>query len=76
MEMLKKKWETPELVVIVRSKPEEAVLIGCKNINFATASVYVDGCVGAWYTSNDQGKTFKFDHCGVPPLQCNMLTAS
>jgi hypothetical protein len=26
----KKEWVTPELIVLVRSKPEEAVLRGCK----------------------------------------------
>jgi hypothetical protein len=26
----KKEWKTPELIVLVRSKPEEAVLAGCK----------------------------------------------
>ncbi len=26
----KKAWVTPELIVLVRSKPEEAVLTGCK----------------------------------------------
>jgi hypothetical protein len=26
----KPEWKTPELVVLVRSKPEEAVLKGCK----------------------------------------------
>lgn len=29
--MKKKKWETPELIVVVRSKPEEAVLETCKS---------------------------------------------
>jgi len=28
----RKQWQKPELVVLVRSKPEEAVLAGCKNI--------------------------------------------
>jgi len=28
--MEKRAWEKPELIVIVRSKPEEAVLNGCK----------------------------------------------
>jgi len=40
----KKAWVEPELIVLVRSKPEEAVLSGCKydgmgdisNSNFAT----------------------------------------
>jgi hypothetical protein len=26
----RKAWVTPELIVLVRSKPEEAVLLGCK----------------------------------------------
>jgi hypothetical protein len=26
----KKKWQTPELVVLLRNKPEEAVLSSCK----------------------------------------------
>jgi len=26
----KKTWVTPELIVLVRSKPEEAVLVACK----------------------------------------------
>jgi hypothetical protein len=28
--MEKKEWKSPELVVLVRSKPEEAVLAACK----------------------------------------------
>lgn len=28
--MEKKSWETPQLIVLVRSKPEEAVLLTCK----------------------------------------------
>jgi hypothetical protein len=28
--MEKKTWTVPELIVLVRSKPEEAVLTGCK----------------------------------------------
>jgi hypothetical protein len=27
---VKKEWKTPELIVLVRSKPEEAVLQACK----------------------------------------------
>jgi hypothetical protein len=27
---VKKEWKTPELIVLVRSKPEEAVLTACK----------------------------------------------
>ena len=35
----KKAWKTPELIILVRSKPEEAVLEVCKS--------YVVGSVGA-----------------------------
>jgi hypothetical protein len=31
----KKPWQRPELIVLVRSKPEEAVLTVCKNASFA-----------------------------------------
>ena len=30
METEKKQWQKPELIVLVRGKPEEAVLAGCK----------------------------------------------
>jgi hypothetical protein len=26
----RKQWQKPELIVLVRSKPEEAILLGCK----------------------------------------------
>ena len=26
----RKEWQKPELIVLVRSRPEEAVLVGCK----------------------------------------------
>ena len=31
MEKEMKKWQKPELIVLVRNKPEEAVLNGCKS---------------------------------------------
>jgi hypothetical protein len=34
----KKAWVTPELIVLVRSKPEEAVLVACKTrIDYSTS---------------------------------------
>ncbi len=30
---VKKVWKTPELIVLVRNKPEEAVLQGCKGLS-------------------------------------------
>ena len=48
--MKKKTWINPELIVLVRSKPEEAVLIGCKHYliltdrNGANSACFVTGC--------------------------------
>jgi len=52
----KKAWVTPELIVLVRSKPEEAVLEACKyweigGSNQAVASGCSQGCV---YPCTDQ----------------------
>ncbi len=41
-------WKTPELIVLVRSRPEEAVLAGCKlatNLAGSGASVEFAGCL-------------------------------
>ena len=35
--MEKKEWCEPELIVLVRSKPEEAVLAACKRIDLSGA---------------------------------------
>lgn len=43
----KKEWVTPELIVLVRSKPEEAVLAACKR---ATASAGSGSGKSACYT--------------------------
>ena len=41
----KKEWVTPELIVLVRSKPEEAVLVGCKFAgNPAGSGAYDSAC--------------------------------
>lgn len=37
-------WTTPELVVLVRNRPEEAVLAGCKNSTRAGPSADFSGC--------------------------------
>jgi len=41
-----KDWEKPSLIVIVRSKPEEAVLTGCKIANEGSPdpTTNVTGC--------------------------------
>jgi len=39
----KKNWVTPELIVLVRSKPEEGVLAGCKvfsETNYGANGIY------------------------------------
>jgi hypothetical protein len=36
--MLKKKWKKPELIVLVRGKPEEAILAACKGGSFSSYS--------------------------------------
>jgi len=56
METQKKEWKTPELIVLVRSKPEEAVLAACKNTttvpngpttNNTGCMVWSPGCTGS-----------------------------
>lgn len=37
-------WETPELVVLVRSRPEEAVLSFCKNPGYAGGGPTKSNC--------------------------------
>jgi len=41
---MKKKWEKPSLRVIVRSKPEEAVLTACKYDGASGAGALDHGC--------------------------------
>lgn len=38
----KPRWQKPELIVLVRSKPEEAVLTACKN--GVKGPAHKDGC--------------------------------
>ena len=40
----KKQWQKPELIVLVRSKPEEAVLQGCKEYNLDGAGTHASIC--------------------------------
>jgi hypothetical protein len=35
-QLAKKEWTEPELIVLVRNKPEEAVLNGCKGLTKGT----------------------------------------
>ena len=40
-----KEWTKPELIVLVRSKPEEAVLTSCKGVNAAGGDQYAASCL-------------------------------
>jgi hypothetical protein len=40
METEKKQWTKPELLVLVRNKPEEAVLVTCKGVNAGPLAGY------------------------------------
>jgi hypothetical protein len=43
--MEKRPWFKPELIVLIRNKPEEAVLTGCKGDGSLTSSLFHnDGC--------------------------------
>jgi hypothetical protein len=35
---MNKRWEKPKLVVLVRGKPEEAVLVACKQVSIPAGS--------------------------------------
>lgn len=39
----KKKWKKPLLTILVRSKPEETVLAGCKNVSVGSSLVMTAG---------------------------------
>ena len=44
-EPTRRAWSKPELIVLVRGGPEEAVLVGCKDLDTLTGSTAVqDGC--------------------------------
>ena len=48
---MKKKWETPKLVVLVRGRPEESILTACKNNSYYDDGpiVYDDNCRSSYY---------------------------
>ncbi len=43
---MKKVWQKPELVVLVRGKPEESVLAACKGGTVTGAGIQKDYCKG------------------------------
>jgi hypothetical protein len=51
--MEKKEWSEPELIVLVRRKPEEAVLTGCKVTSMGGGNNDVFG--GCLYTITEGG---------------------
>ena len=57
----KKSWSSPELIVIVRGKPEEAVLSACKNV-----------VVSSGYSSTGGNCTQNVEPC----LDCEVLPNS
>ena len=42
-EPTRRAWSSPELIVLVRSGPEEAVLLGCKNATTPTQYAVANG---------------------------------
>ena len=40
----KKSWNKPQLIILVRTKPGESVLLGCKNIDLSGPAGNVDHC--------------------------------
>jgi len=45
-QLVKKEWTEPELIVLVRSNPEEAVLGGCKREGITGVGLWENGCYG------------------------------
>ena len=39
---MKKTWETPKLIALVRNNPQEAVLSGCKYMAYVTGPANMD----------------------------------
>ncbi|MBM3131005.1 MAG: hypothetical protein FJ009_20555 [Chloroflexi bacterium] len=58
MEQQKKEWVKPELLVLVRNKPEEAVLTACKGNMVASSP----GSQGFWCENQH---CFSGDNCSV-----------
>ena len=44
VEPTKKAWNVPELIVIVRSRPEEGILSACKGSSYFGADIREAGC--------------------------------
>ncbi len=64
-----KTWEKPKLIVLVRGKPEEAILMNCKtgsNTIPGGSYWYFEGCNNAWDA---------YGNCCIPWL-CETLVSS
>jgi hypothetical protein len=61
-----KSWFKPELIILVRSRSEEAVLIACKTGGSAPGGITVSGCI-----DNQSKKPFR---CVV--FSCDTLAPS
>ncbi len=44
----KKKWKKPQLIILVREKPEESVLQACKILAEGAIGPYVNMCLGIY----------------------------
>jgi hypothetical protein len=62
---VKKEWKTPELIVLVRSKPEEAVLAACKLI-----------ATGSGHTGDAYGCSFKIGGTGSCSYTCSSTSGT
>lgn len=54
----KKVWKEPELVILVRNHPEEAILLGCKSNTVPNASGDGYGNVNRWCIRQSAGSCF------------------
>lgn len=54
---MKKAWRTPELVILFRGRPEEAILCNCKHKTMAPVSpqTFQNGCNIPPYCASCQG---------------------
>jgi len=59
--MMKKKWEKPELIILVRNQPEESVLNSCKT---------------GWYGIQGADMTYDMCVDFMSSVKCNTLANS
>ena len=49
--MKKKKWSKPKLIILVKNRPEENVLLTCKQSSYLEERTITPDCVPQCYTS-------------------------